>query len=251
MRSVTSYVRQHHVALLALFVALGGTSYAAVKLPRGSVTTLEVRNGSLLSADFKAGQLPSGRAGRPGPAGAQGTPGAPGPAGAQGTPGALGTPGARGDQGAPGPQGAPGASGPAGFSFFASTFQSDDMLPANGVEFLHFTRNFTLPRDSDMLLFGHLTSRVTCPGPTTAPACVTQSAPTITSVRIPGAAGPLVTTPPGTTGPPVRVDFQTLTGLFSSERFQRLELVTKAVSGGTPTFIAVSQASAGVVAVGP
>jgi hypothetical protein len=29
-RTVGAYLRQHHVALLALFIALGGTSYAAV-----------------------------------------------------------------------------------------------------------------------------------------------------------------------------------------------------------------------------
>ena len=37
MRAISTYVRRHHVALLGLFIALGGTSYAAVKLPRNSV----------------------------------------------------------------------------------------------------------------------------------------------------------------------------------------------------------------------
>jgi hypothetical protein len=74
-------------ATLALIVALGGTSYAAIKLPANSVgstqlkkhavtssklranavTSGTVRNGSLRAADFKAGQLPTGPAG---PAGA-------------------------------------------------------------------------------------------------------------------------------------------------------------------------------------
>jgi hypothetical protein len=31
-----SYLRRHHVGLLALFIALGGTSYAATQLPRYS-----------------------------------------------------------------------------------------------------------------------------------------------------------------------------------------------------------------------
>lgn len=58
------------VSILALFIALGGTSYAAIKLPRNSVgskqikrdaiTTAKVKDGSLLSGDFKAGQLPAG-----------------------------------------------------------------------------------------------------------------------------------------------------------------------------------------------
>lgn len=56
------------VALLALFVALGGATYAAFKLPANSVGTKQLRNGavtaakvhkgSLLASDFKSGQLP-------------------------------------------------------------------------------------------------------------------------------------------------------------------------------------------------
>jgi hypothetical protein len=97
------------VAYLALFVALGGTSYAAVTLPRssvgnralatnavsaakirtGAVTSTKVRDGSLLLKDFRKGQLvgaagPKGDAGTPGAPGAKGDPGAPGPAGASG-----------------------------------------------------------------------------------------------------------------------------------------------------------------------
>ena len=74
--TVMGFVKGNAVALLALFVALGGTSYAAVKLPKDSVTAVqikagavrtgEVKNGSLLKKDFKAGQLPKGA---PGPAG--------------------------------------------------------------------------------------------------------------------------------------------------------------------------------------
>ena len=56
------------MAYLALFVALGGTSYAAVKLSRGSVkqqhiargavTSPKVKDRSLLARDFRPGQLP-------------------------------------------------------------------------------------------------------------------------------------------------------------------------------------------------
>src|SRR4051812_26545687 len=73
------------VACLALAVALGGTSYAAVVLPAGSVGTKQLQNGavveskvkdhSLLARDFARGQVP------PGPQGAPGTPGAHGPKG--------------------------------------------------------------------------------------------------------------------------------------------------------------------------
>jgi hypothetical protein len=49
------------VAMLALLAALAGTGYATgFKLPANSVTTREVKNGSLLRIDFKAGQLPRG-----------------------------------------------------------------------------------------------------------------------------------------------------------------------------------------------
>jgi hypothetical protein len=48
------------VACLALLLALTGTGYAALKLPRNSVTTVHVKDGTLLGRDFKAGQLPSG-----------------------------------------------------------------------------------------------------------------------------------------------------------------------------------------------
>ena len=54
------------VAIIALLVALGGTSYAAIVLPANSVVTAQVIDGSLLTKDFKAGQIP---AGKPGPAG--------------------------------------------------------------------------------------------------------------------------------------------------------------------------------------
>ncbi|MEA2482028.1 MAG: hypothetical protein QOJ07_3950 [Thermoleophilaceae bacterium] len=80
------------VASTALVVALGGTSYAAVKLPKNSVgskqiksnavTSPKVKNGSLLAADFAVGQLPAGAKGDPGERGAQGERG---PQGATGT----------------------------------------------------------------------------------------------------------------------------------------------------------------------
>jgi hypothetical protein len=70
------------ISLIALFVALGGTGYAAIKLPKNSVgtkqlkknavTSAKVKNGSLRSSDFKRGQIP---AGPQGPQGAQGVPG--------------------------------------------------------------------------------------------------------------------------------------------------------------------------------
>jgi hypothetical protein len=82
------------VSLMALFVALGGTSYAAAKLPRNSVgasqiktssvTSSDVKNGSLRQIDFRAGELPAGQPGQKGEKGDKGDPGAPGADGQDG-----------------------------------------------------------------------------------------------------------------------------------------------------------------------
>src|SRR5213592_3847860 len=70
------------IACFALLVVLGGTGYAAVQaLPRNSVTTVQVKDRSLLARDFAVGQIPRGAQG---PQGAAGPAGPPGPAGAAG-----------------------------------------------------------------------------------------------------------------------------------------------------------------------
>lgn len=100
------------VACLALLVALGGTSVAAVnqiarnsvgtvqlrnnavttpkvrnntitttKVRNNAITSAKVRNRSLLRVDFAPGQLPAGPTGPQGPAGPAGPAGAAGPAG--------------------------------------------------------------------------------------------------------------------------------------------------------------------------
>jgi len=74
------------VASLALLIALGGTGYAASQaLPRNSVTTVQVKDHSLLARDFKAGQIPRGPAGPAGAQGPAGPQGAAGPAGSAGS----------------------------------------------------------------------------------------------------------------------------------------------------------------------
>jgi hypothetical protein len=70
------------VAGLALLVAVGGTSYAAVQLPKnsvgsaqikkGAVKSADVKNGGLKAVDFAAGQLPAGPKGDAGPIGPPG-----------------------------------------------------------------------------------------------------------------------------------------------------------------------------------
>lgn len=84
------------VSCIALFVALGGASYAAVTLPKNSVgskqikknavtaakikknsvNSSKVKNHSLKAVDFKPGQLPEGPQGKEGPEGPQGPSGA-------------------------------------------------------------------------------------------------------------------------------------------------------------------------------
>jgi hypothetical protein len=98
------------MATIAVFVALGGSGYAAIKLPKNSVqskqikngqvkgadiaanavTSAKVKNGALLAADFKAGQLPAGATGAPGPKG---------DAGDKGDKGDTGDKGDKGDKG--------------------------------------------------------------------------------------------------------------------------------------------------------
>src|SRR4051812_2879741 len=74
------------IACFALLVVLGGTGYAAVQaLPRNSVTSVQVKDRSLLARDFRAGQLPRGATGPAGPAGPAGPQGPAGPAGSSGS----------------------------------------------------------------------------------------------------------------------------------------------------------------------
>jgi hypothetical protein len=68
------------VASIALFATLGGSSYAALKLPTNSVGSRQVKDRSLRARDFRAGQIPAGPQGDKGDRGDKGDPGAPGTA---------------------------------------------------------------------------------------------------------------------------------------------------------------------------
>jgi hypothetical protein len=89
-----SYLRRHHIGLLALCVLLTGTAYAATlpkdsvgtrqlrdgavsaaKIKRNAVSSPKVRNRSLLAKDFKPGHLPRGPKGPKGDKGDKGDPG--------------------------------------------------------------------------------------------------------------------------------------------------------------------------------
>jgi hypothetical protein len=118
------------VATLALFVALGGSSYAVMRVtsknvPRDALTgddikdltSKDIRDFSLLRRDFKRGELQASSQGVPGPQGPQGDAGMKGDAGApglRGLKGDTGDTGATGDTGLQGGQGPIGATGPKG-----------------------------------------------------------------------------------------------------------------------------------------
>jgi hypothetical protein len=129
------------IACLALAVALSGTSYAAVAklLPRNSVGSAQVVNGSLKKADLSKKAV----------AALHGARGARGPQGVPGTPGATG---AKGDKGDPGP-----ATGPAGGDLTGSypnpQIGSGKVTPAkiSGIPAARVTRgssNQTIPNNS-------------------------------------------------------------------------------------------------------
>jgi len=95
MHGLSTYLRRHHIGLLALFIALGGTSYAAVTLSANSVGSRELKSQAVAAAEIKDGSIMKrdlrerlyeslrgggGGAGATGPAGPQGPPGPAGPA---------------------------------------------------------------------------------------------------------------------------------------------------------------------------
>jgi hypothetical protein len=132
------YLRQHHLALLALFIVVGGGSaYAAATLvPNNSVGSAQVINGSLQKKDLsktavaalKGNRGPAGRAGPAGPAGPQGPKGD------------------KGDTGATGPSDAFAGfkNGPVSLPFSATTFTILAHLPLPAGKYVIFaTANIT------------------------------------------------------------------------------------------------------------
>jgi hypothetical protein len=51
------YLRRHHVGLIALFIALGGTSYAATQLAPNSVGTGQIRAGAVTAPKIQNGAV--------------------------------------------------------------------------------------------------------------------------------------------------------------------------------------------------
>jgi hypothetical protein len=120
------------VALTALFVALGGTGYAALTITgknvmNSSLTGRDIKNNSvrsadvagLLAGDFKAGQLPAGPQGPAGPAGPQGQ---------------------KGDKGDKGDKGNTGEAGAAGTARAYALVNANNCPAPGGIEFCEIQR---------------------------------------------------------------------------------------------------------------
>lgn len=100
------HLRGNLVAYVALLFALSSTSYAAASklLPRNSVGTAQVVNGSLQRVDLSRKAVSALRGAR-GPRGLRGPTGSQGLTGPQGPPGPQGSPGLNGNPGVQGPRG--------------------------------------------------------------------------------------------------------------------------------------------------
>jgi len=57
MRAILTHLRSNAVAYIALFTALGGTSYAAFSLPAGSVGDRQIQNRAIGAAKLNPGSI--------------------------------------------------------------------------------------------------------------------------------------------------------------------------------------------------
>jgi len=103
------HVRRQFVGYLALFIALGGVSYAAVKLPANSVGSRQLKAHAVTGPKLSKSLLASLNAKTI--AGAPGAKGDPGPQGPAGDTGPKGDQGPKGDTGPKGDKGDPGTDG--------------------------------------------------------------------------------------------------------------------------------------------
>jgi hypothetical protein len=117
------YLRRNHLALIALFFAIGGTSYAAVSLAPNSVGTRQLKNRSVTLVKIRLGAIAALR-GDTGPRGLTGRTGSTGHTGPRGPAGA---------RGAAGPTGPTGAQGPAG-TFGTVTVRSQTLSVSAGAQ---------------------------------------------------------------------------------------------------------------------
>ena len=62
-RGFLRFLRGNTIAMLALFIALGGTTYAATALPKNSVGTKQLKNNAVTAAKIKNGSATNGKIG--------------------------------------------------------------------------------------------------------------------------------------------------------------------------------------------
>jgi hypothetical protein len=194
------------VGTLALFIVIGGGAYAATKLPKNSVTGVQVKNGSLAAKDLKKGQVKAG---------------ATGPAGADGTKGARGLGGPAGDFG---PKGEKGPDGDAGLTGQARAYAGVTSMgavltspPAKGLTDANITKGGTGEYCINGLPF---TPRVTLARPDILSNNLQPNV--VAEVQTPVPAGGI---PPNNTCQNaqafVRIIYQTVTGAAGSEHLVR------------------------------
>jgi hypothetical protein len=58
---IVRYLKQNAIAVVALFIALGGTSYAAVAIPKNSVGSTQLRKGAVSSSKIRSGAITPGK----------------------------------------------------------------------------------------------------------------------------------------------------------------------------------------------
>ncbi len=61
MTRFVGYLKQNAIAIAALFIALGGTSYAAVAIPKNSVGSSQLRKGAVTSTKIRSGAITPGK----------------------------------------------------------------------------------------------------------------------------------------------------------------------------------------------
>jgi hypothetical protein len=162
LRARLTYVNV--MATIAVWIAFGGTAYAAITITgknvkdssltgrdikNSSLTTDDVKNSSLVADDFKAGQLPA-----PGASGPKGDTGAQGPKGDIGPQGASGAEGAKGDEGAPG----------TGALIFAQVHSGAVPDPPASPDATFPSLPFTLPSSGKVAVQGFGEATGSCPG---------------------------------------------------------------------------------------
>jgi hypothetical protein len=138
LKKIGTHLRGHFVAYLALFFALGGTSFAAVNaLPKNSVGSPQIKNGSIQKLDISKKTVSALRGLR-------------GPRGLQGIQGIQGIQGVKGDTGGVGP------------TFGATAATGSGTTPAATIGSQLWQKDVTLPAAGDLFVLGHIKASLGC-----------------------------------------------------------------------------------------